>query len=75
MLAEAPAAGRLVLPLARATDWLPGVRKNWEVFGDQIGVPAAASAPKTLSDQTDLRKKVNVLSMPLPEQRRGMAAE
>ena len=27
------------LPLARTTEWLPEVRKYWEMFGDQIGAP------------------------------------
>jgi hypothetical protein len=60
----------LVLPLTRTTDWLPGVRKYWEVFGDHIGVPEPAAAPKTLSDQTDLRA---VRVMPAVVQRMSVA--
>ena len=45
----------LRLPLARTTEWLPEVRKYWQVFGDQIGAPAPASVPKPISDQAELR--------------------
>ena len=45
----------LRLPLARTSEWLPEVRKYWEVFGDQIGAPAPASVPKAISDQAELR--------------------
>ena len=45
----------LRLPLARTTAWLPEVRKYWQAFGDQVGVPAAGSVPKAISDQAELR--------------------
>ena len=43
------------LPLARTTEWLPEVRKYWEVFGDRIGAPADGAVPKAISDQAELR--------------------
>jgi len=45
----------LHLPLPRATPWLPEIRRYWETFGNQIGAPAQASAPKTVLDQVELR--------------------
>ena len=45
----------LRLPLARTTEWLPEVRKYWEVFGDQIGAPAEGAVPKAISDEAELR--------------------
>ena len=45
----------LHLPLPRATPWVPEIRKYWETFGNQIGAPAQASAPKAMLDQVELR--------------------
>jgi SAM-dependent methyltransferase len=45
----------LRVPLARTTEWLPEVRKYWEVFGDRIGAPAPAAVPKAISDQAEVR--------------------
>lgn len=60
----------LRLPLARTIEWLPGVRKYWEGFGDQIGAPAQASVPKAISDQTELRA---VRATPAAVQRMSVA--
>jgi hypothetical protein len=45
----------LHLPLPKATPWQPEIRKYWQTFGDRIGAPVPATAPKAILDQVELR--------------------
>ena len=45
----------LTLPLPRSTPWLPEVRRYWQTFGDQIGVPARPPTSKAIPDLAELR--------------------
>jgi hypothetical protein len=45
----------LNLALPRSTPWLPELRAYWKTFGDRIGAPAQASAPKAMAELADLR--------------------
>jgi SAM-dependent methyltransferase len=45
----------LNLPLARHTPWLPEVRRYWQTFGDQVGVPVEAQPSKAIANLVEMR--------------------